>query len=97
MRPPYERMKMTENENGFEENLKELEAIVNRLEGADQPLEESLRDFERGIQLARQCSHALNNMQLRIERLTVSAEGEVLREPFDPQEPTADGEGGEPE
>ena len=89
---------MTENENGFEENLKELEAIVNRLEGADQPLEESLRDFERGIELVRQCSHALNNMQLRIEQLTVSEEGEVLRTPIEPQELNADGgERDEPE
>ncbi len=89
---------MTENENGFEEKLKELEAIVNRLESADQPLEESLRDFERGIELARECSHALNNMQLRIEQLTVSAEGEVLRTPMEPQELNADsGDRGEPE
>ena len=39
----------------FEQALGELEAIVDRLEHGDLPLEEALRQFERGVELARDC------------------------------------------
>ena len=69
----------------FEAQLNELEEIVRRLESADQPLEASLADFERGVRLALECSEALNAMERRVELLTVSEEGEIAREPFDPR------------
>ena len=37
----------------FEKSLKELEAIVERMEAGDQPLETSIKDFERGMTLVR--------------------------------------------
>ncbi len=39
--------------------MTELEGIVARLEQGDVPLEESLRQFERGIALTRSCQEAL--------------------------------------
>jgi exodeoxyribonuclease VII small subunit len=54
----------------FEASLKELEAVVARMEQGEQPLEESLRDFERGVQLTRQCQSMLNNAQQRVDILT---------------------------
>jgi exodeoxyribonuclease VII small subunit len=40
------------------------------MEQGEQPLEESLRDFERGVQLTRQCQGMLNSAQQRVDILT---------------------------
>ncbi len=39
----------------FEKSLAALEDLVKKLEAGDLPLEESLKQFERGVQLARSC------------------------------------------
>ena len=44
----------------FEEALKQLEAIVSRLEIGDLPLEEALSVFEEGVRLTKVCSQRLN-------------------------------------
>lgn len=54
----------------FEQALKELEAIVERMEQGDVPLEESLRQFERGIALTRACQEALKAAEQRVQILT---------------------------
>lgn len=54
----------------FEASLKELEAVVQRMEQGDQPLEESLRDFERGVQLTRACQAMLASAQQRVDILS---------------------------
>jgi exodeoxyribonuclease VII small subunit len=54
----------------FEQALKELEAIVERMEQGDVPLEESLRQFERGITLTRTCQEALKAAEQRVQILT---------------------------
>ena len=54
----------------FESSLAELETLVARMEQGEQPLEESLRDFERGVQLTRQCQSMLNSAQQRVDILT---------------------------
>ncbi|MDR2877855.1 MAG: exodeoxyribonuclease VII small subunit [Chromatiales bacterium] len=54
----------------FEQALKELEAIVERMEQGDVPLEESLRQFERGITLTRTCQEALKAAEQRVQVLT---------------------------
>ena len=53
----------------FEASLGELEALVERLERGDLPLEESLKDFERGVQLTRQCQGSLSEAQQKVEIL----------------------------
>jgi exodeoxyribonuclease VII small subunit len=61
----------------FERMLKELEALVTRLEQGDLPLEESLREFERGIELTRACERVLRAAEQKVEILlepTVDAE-----------------------
>ncbi len=42
----------------FEENLKELEAVVKKLEG-DVPLDEAVEDFKRGVELSKLCFESL--------------------------------------
>ncbi len=58
------------NVEQFETSLKELEAVVARMEQGEQTLEDSLRDFERGVQLTRQCQSMLNSAQQRVDMLT---------------------------
>jgi exodeoxyribonuclease VII small subunit len=53
----------------FESSLEELEALVERLERGDLPLEEALRSFERGVALTRQCQGALAEAQQKVEIL----------------------------
>lgn len=53
----------------FEQALKELEAIVERMERGDATLEESLRQFERGIALTRACQQALKSAEQKVDIL----------------------------
>ena len=69
----------------FEASLAELETLVEQLERGDLSLERSLRDFERGVQLARGCQQALKNAELKVQQL-VEANGQLRLEGFDPAE-----------
>ena len=53
----------------FENSLSELEELVERLEMGDQTLESSLKDFERGVELTRNCQTALQDAEQRVEQL----------------------------
>ena len=53
----------------FEDALEELETIVERMEDGDPSLEESLKLFERGMDLTRRCQAALDNAEQRIRTL----------------------------
>lgn len=53
----------------FERSLAELEAIVGKLEAGDLSLDESLRQFERGVQLTRLCQSALKQAEHKVEIL----------------------------
>jgi exodeoxyribonuclease VII small subunit len=68
----------------FETALAELEAIVERLEKGEMPLDVALADFERGIALVRECNRTLDAMELRVEQLLVTEDGEIAVTPFDP-------------
>ncbi|AAU28391.1 TPA: exodeoxyribonuclease VII small subunit [Legionella pneumophila] len=54
----------------FEQSITELEEIVRQLEKGELSLEESLKQFEKGISLARRCQNALNQAEQKIETLT---------------------------
>ncbi len=53
----------------FEEQLKTLESVVERLEKGDLPLEESLSLFEQGVSLADACKTQLESAEGRIQVL----------------------------
>ncbi|ABQ47074.1 MULTISPECIES: exodeoxyribonuclease VII small subunit [Thermotoga] len=61
----------------FEEMMKELEEIVNRLENEDLPLEESIKLFERGVELYRKCKEILQQNRLKIIDVMKELEGEI--------------------
>ncbi|HPY41094.1 MAG TPA: exodeoxyribonuclease VII small subunit [Thiolinea sp.] len=53
----------------FEQSLQELEALVLKMEAGDLSLEDSLKEFERGVQLTRQCQEALTVAEQRVKLL----------------------------
>jgi len=69
----------------FEQALAELEAVVERLEHGELPLEDALKQFERGIELARSCQTSLKAAEQRVEiLLRKTPDGEP--EPFEGSE-----------
>ncbi|MEW6362486.1 MAG: exodeoxyribonuclease VII small subunit [Acidobacteriota bacterium] len=64
----------------FETSLNELEKIVKQLESGDLPLEESLKLFETGVKLARECRQRLANAERKIEVLLKEADGSLVLE-----------------
>jgi exodeoxyribonuclease VII small subunit len=58
--------KKTDN---FEDALKELEKIVTQLESDELSLEQSLKSFEKGIKLTRQCQKQLKDAELKVQKL----------------------------
>ena len=78
-----------ESQINFEAALEELEALVERMETGDLSLEESLRAFERGVALTRDCQRALKDAELRVQALTESG-GDLTLEDIDPDEFDAD-------
>ncbi len=66
---------MAEKKQTFETSLKELERIVRRLEEGDLPLEDSLKLFEDGVKISRECQERLNQAERRIEVLLKDENG----------------------
>lgn len=56
----------------FEESIGQLEEIVRQLEKGELTLEDSLRQFEKGIGLARTCQTVLQKAEQKIETLTTN-------------------------
>ena len=64
----------------FEQSLNDLETIVKKLEDGDLPLEESLKLFEEGVKLSRECRERLTSAERRIEVLRKDADGVITLE-----------------
>ncbi len=59
----------------FEAALAELEGIVDKLEKGAVSLDDSIRLYERGEALKKRCDELLRNAEMRIEKITLSADG----------------------
>jgi len=90
-------MSATENKGlvGLEKSLEELEALVARLEGGDLPLEQALKEFERGVRLTRQCQAALQEAEQKVEILLKKTEA-AESQPFEPGSAGSDPKGSDP-
>ena len=66
---------MADKKQTFETSLQELERIVRRLEEGDSSLEDSLKLFEDGVKLSRECQERLNQAERRIEVLMKDENG----------------------
>ncbi len=66
----------------FESALVELEEIVRALESGKAPLDKSISDYERGISLKNHCEKKLAEARLKIEKIALTPDGRVQKEPF---------------
>lgn len=68
----------------FEDALRELEAIVAKLERGEAPLEESISIYERGAKLKAHCEGKLKDAQLKVEKIVLDGNGNAAgTAPFD--------------
>ena len=67
----------------FEDSLKQLEDLVERLESGEISLEESLQDFEHGVALVRTLRERLDQAQQRVDKIVEQEGGETAAEPMD--------------
>lgn len=58
----------------FESAIAELESLVQRMESGELSLEDSLREFERGVQLTRLCQDQLKAAEHRVKLLAADGE-----------------------
>ena len=77
---------MNTKQKTFESSLGELEKIVRKLENGDLSLEESLKLFEDGVKLSRECQERLNQAERRIEVLLKDADGNIALQNLVPEE-----------
>ena len=66
----------------FEDSLKKLETIVERLEKGDLPLDESLKLFEQGVGLSEACKKELDEAEGKVQTLIKQRDGSLKTEPF---------------
>lgn len=76
----------------FEDGLKKLQALVEKLERGDLPLEQAMESFTEGMQLAQFCHRKLEEAERKVEMLMKDPQGEWITAPFDPsvKEPMED-------
>ncbi len=58
-----------DKQTDFESSLKALESIVKRLEDENINLEDSVKSFEEGINLVKECQKQLQNAELKVKKL----------------------------
>lgn len=67
----------------FEKKLKRLEDIVSKMEKGDLALEESLKIFEEGIKLSRECQTQLSQAEEQVKKLVgFDEKGKAVTENF---------------
>nr|WP_197017792.1 exodeoxyribonuclease VII small subunit [Alkalibacterium sp. AK22] len=60
---------MMNKEKTFDEAMKELESIVDKLEQGDVPLEEALDQFQEGIKLSRHCKNIIEEAEKTVTQM----------------------------
>ena len=73
-----------ENTLSFEDALKELEAIVEKLEGGTVDLDKAIDAYARGMSLKQHCQARLEEARLRVEQIKLPENGgAVTAQPFE--------------
>ena len=70
------------NNQSYEESMKELEQVVKELESGELSLNDSIKKFEKGMELSKHCSSLLEDAEKKITLLIEKENGEVTEEPF---------------
>ncbi|MCB0355655.1 MAG: exodeoxyribonuclease VII small subunit [Bdellovibrionales bacterium] len=67
----------------FEKKLNRLEEIVSKMESGEMSLDDSLKSFEEGVKLSRECQQQLNEAEQKVKLLlNVDEKGEAKTEDF---------------
>jgi len=74
--------KRNEPAQTFETSLARLESLVQKLESPNLALDDAMKLFEEGVQLARECQKQLTAAEARVEILLKKADGKLSAEPF---------------
>jgi exodeoxyribonuclease VII small subunit len=74
---------MNEQNKTFEGNMQRLEQIVRAMERGDVPLEESLKLFQEGTDLVRQCGKLLDEAELTVKKIMTAPDGSPVEEVFE--------------
>ena len=70
------------SKENFEESMRKLESIVTELENGNLNLDESVKKFEEGMKIAKQCNTILEDAEKKITIL-LEKDGELNEENFD--------------
>lgn len=73
---------MNQENQTFEASMTRLEQIVRAMERGDVPLEESLKLFQEGTELVRNCQKLLDDAQLQIKKVMTAPDGSPVEEDF---------------
>lgn len=73
---------MAKKNPSFEENMNRLEQIVRAMERGDVPLEESLKLFQEGTELVKQCGKLLDDAEQQVTKIVTLADGTPAEEEF---------------
>lgn len=68
-------------EVNFEESMENLEKIVEELEKGDLNLDDSIKKFEEGMKISKQCNEYLENAEKKITVL-INENGNIKEEEF---------------
>jgi len=77
---------MTGKNESFEASLEKLEKIVEELEGGDLPLEKSIKRYEDGVKLLKECYAFLEKAEKKIQKLVKRDDGTFSLQDFQPEE-----------
>lgn len=73
---------MSKKNATFEENMSRLEQIVRAMERGDVPLEESLKLFQEGTALVKDCGKLLDSAEQQVTKIVTQADGSPAEEVF---------------
>lgn len=73
---------MNQENQTFEASMARLEQIVRAMERCDVALEESLKLFQEGTELVRNCQKLLDDAQLQIKKIMTAPDGSPVEEEF---------------
>ena len=73
---------MNQQNQDFETSMQRLEQIVRSMERGDVPLEESLKLFQEGTELVKNCGKLLEQAQLQVKKIMTAPDGSPVEEDF---------------
>ena len=73
---------MSKTNKTFEESMRRLEEIVRSMEKGDVALDESLKLFQEGTELVRNCGKLLDDAQMQIKMVMTAQDGTPVLEEF---------------